>query len=77
MEGTEFETLTLKLTLWAPPYFPIWGKVENFELINEMKNWLVQGIEPLSTGWEFRELTTTPQVLKFECEVKMLLQKNR
>ena len=35
---TEFETLTLKLTIWAPPYFPIWGKVENFELINEMKN---------------------------------------
>ena len=33
------------------------------------------GIESRSMGWEFRVLTTRPQVLNFEYKVKILLQK--
>ena len=43
-------------------------------------NSLVQGIEPQFMGWEFRVLTSTPQVvmcrdLSFDDKIKIILQK--
>ena len=59
--------IKIKMT---PPYLPILGKVKIFEIDawlklreKDKKLILVQGIEPLSMGWEFRELTTTSKVL--------------